>query len=228
MKRAARSAGFTLIELMVAITIVSMMMVIAWGTTQETLRAKKYYEKVQERYREVRVAMNTMARDINMAYISSNEDMTLVDRRTFFIGETSGDVASLRFSAWAHTKLYADAHEGDQTIIAYYSCPDPEDRTLKDICRRETHRLANLKYDQIPGESDVLFAGVDKLKFEYWDVQQQTWSDTWSTVAADGKPNKIPDKVRITLTFLDERRQPVTFKTETRIQTQEVVQFFTN
>lgn len=224
----AAQAGFTLIELMVAITIVAMMMTIAWGTTQQTIRAKKHYEKVQERYREVRVAMNKIVRDLSMAYISTNEDQTLMDRRTFFISEPTGDVDSVRFTTFAHQRLYQDANETDQTIVAYYSGPDPDERRQTNLYRRESRRLANEKWDTIPGEADILFAGIEKFELEFWDVQDQEWEDSWNTVSADGKANKVPDRVKIRLTFLDERGKEVTFTTQSRIHLQETIQFFTN
>lgn len=223
-----RDAGFTLIELMVAITIVAMMMTIAWGTTQQTIRAKKHYEKVQERYREVRVAMNKIVRDLSMAYISTNEDQTLMDRRTFFISEPSGDVDTVRFTTFAHQRLYQDANETDQTVVAYYSGPDPDDRRQTNLYRRESRRLANEKWDTIPGEADILFAGIEKFELEFWDVQDQEWEDAWNTVSADGKANKVPDRVKIRLTFLDERGKEVVFTTQSRIHLQETLQFFTN
>src|SRR5262249_30677672 len=116
-----RTKGFTLIEVMIAVGVLALMMVIAWGTVVQTMRANKHFGAVQDRYREARNALAKMVSDIQTAYVSSNEDRTQQEPRTFFIGDASGDINSLRFSCFAHTRLYADANESDQTVVAYFS-----------------------------------------------------------------------------------------------------------
>src|SRR5262249_20239250 len=97
-----RNAGFTLVELMVAIAVLAVMMLFAWGSISQTVRAKKVFGAVQDRYREARNALTRIVHDVEMAYLSGNEDRTQVETRTFFVGESSGEVQSVRFSAFAH------------------------------------------------------------------------------------------------------------------------------
>ncbi|HWN68602.1 MAG TPA: prepilin-type N-terminal cleavage/methylation domain-containing protein, partial [Haliangium sp.] len=93
----ARSqAGMTLIEVLIAMAMVSFMLVMAWSTTTSVADAQKYFEDVQERNHEIRVALNRMARDISSAYISGNEDKSLDNRRTLFIGKEETPVDELR------------------------------------------------------------------------------------------------------------------------------------
>lgn len=226
--RRRRDAGLTLIEILIAVAILSLMMIVAWGTTSETVQAKRHFEKVQERYRGVRAAMTRIQRDLAMAYVSGNEDTTLMDRRTFFIGESSSNIDTLRFSSLAHTALHADANESEQTIIAYYADPDPEDRKLTNLVRRETRVLANEKWDTLPAEADVLFRGITKFKLQYWNVKDKEWEDSWDTTSADGQPNRLPDRVKLTLTFMDERDKEVTFVTQFKVHLSEQLQFYAN
>jgi general secretion pathway protein J len=222
-----RAGGFTLIEVLIAISILALMMVIAWGAATQTMRAKKHFGAIQDRYREARSAMARMVADLEMSYISGNEDRTLNDVRTFFIGESSGDINELRFSSFAHQRLFADANEGDQTVIRYYSASDRDDRRKTNLMRRETRRLGNEKPDALPGEADVLFSDISKLKLSYFDVKANEWKESWSTSSVESQ-NKMPDRVRIQLTFTDEDDKEITLTTQAKIHLRELLQFYAN
>lgn len=227
-----RERGFTLIEVMVALTILGFMMAIAWGTTDQTLKAKRRYERLQDRYREVRIALSRMSRDFSMAYLSGNEDRSLLEPRTFFIGESNADIDAVRFSALAHSPLYANANESDQTIIAYYGASDPDDRSRMNLVRKELARPPHPseRWDQVPGTAEVILSGVTRLELAYFDAwpERRDWQETWSTQNTDGNPPRVPDRVRIKLSLLDERNKEVTFVTEVRVHLQETLQFFAN
>ena len=69
-----RSRGFTLVEIMVAVGILAMAAVMVTGTMRNTFRTKSAIEANAGRYRTVRLALERMAREISMAYLSQNED----------------------------------------------------------------------------------------------------------------------------------------------------------
>src|SRR5262249_1749928 len=56
-----RTRGFTLIEVMVAVAILCLMMIIAWGSVVQTMNANKHFGAIQDRYREARNALGRMA-----------------------------------------------------------------------------------------------------------------------------------------------------------------------
>lgn len=220
--------GFTLIEVMIAIAVMTLMMVVAWGSVVQTMNAKKQFEAQQDRFREARSALQRMTLDLEMAYLSANEDRTLPDTRTFFNGSDSGSINSLKFSSFAHQRLYADANEADSTVISYYEGSDRSHSAQKNLLRRETRRLSNEKPESIPGEADVLFSNVIKLHLSYFDVRDNEWKETWNTQGVEGSANRLPDRVRISLTFPDEVGKEVTLTTQAKIHLNEVVQSFAN
>jgi len=232
MTTARRARGFTLVEVMISIGILTLMMVIAWGTVIQTIGARKKFGAQMDRNREARLALGRIAHDLEMAYLSGNEDRTQQDTRTYFVGEASGDVQTVRFSAFAHTHLYADAAESDQTIIAYFPAPNPIDRRRTDLMRRESRRMAGVagveKWDALAGEAEAVFTYVTKFKVSYWDPQNQEWKESWSTQSADQGGLKLPDRVRVQLTFLDDNGKEITLTTQARIYLQEVLQFYAN
>lgn len=226
MKR--RGGGFTLLEIMVAISILALMMVVGWGVSNQITKAKKKYGAQQDRWREARLALSRMTRDFSMAYLSGNEDRSRDTTRTFFFGEEEGAIDTARFSTFVHTPLYADANESDQTTVTYSSEPDRENRSKTNLVRRETRRLTADKAEQAKGATEVLFSDVNKLELAYWDMRTREWRDAWSTSGADTNANKLPDRVRIKLTFLDENGKEITLTTQARIYLQEVISFYAN
>jgi general secretion pathway protein J len=223
-----RERGFTLVEMLISLAIIGFMMLVAWGTIMQTTRAKKHYEAIQDRYREVRLALGRIEKDLSMAYLSSNQSTLSTEPMTMFVGESSISGDAIHFSSLAHNKVYANANESDQTVISYYIDSDPDDRSVKNIYRRETRMIAQEKWDTLPADTDVLFTGVEKFKLEYFDPKDREWEEAWSTVSADGKPNRLPDRVRITLGFKDERGKDVTFTTQTKIPMQEQLVMIAN
>jgi general secretion pathway protein J len=221
-----RQRGFTLIEVMVATAVLCLMMVIAWGSVVQTMNANKHFGAVEDRYREARTALAKMASDLAMAYISANEQTGAQEPRTFFIGETSGDASTLRFSSFAHLRLYADANQSDQAVIAYFAASDPVNRSQMDIMRRESRRMSwqGEKWDTLPGETDILFSAVTKLKLTFFDVRANEWKDAW-TSQGEGTAARLPTRVRIALSFADENGKEITLTTQAAIPLQEQLLF---
>ncbi len=213
--------GFTLIETMVAVGILAMVTTLVLGSFRDTFRAKSTVEAQAGRYRTVRIGLERMAREISMAYVSQNEDTTQPERRTFFVGKRHAELDELRFSYLGHQRLYQDANECDTAQVAYYSARDREESRKTNLIRRETRRVSNYKFEEAPGEADILCDDIIKLRFDYWDARDKIWRDDWVTNTADGQPDRLPSRVKITLTVRDERGQDVPFVTEVRVAMQE-------
>jgi general secretion pathway protein J len=216
-----RSRGFTLIEVLVAVSIVAMVTTLVWGSFRDTFRTKSAIEAQSGRYRTVRIALERMARDLSMAYLSQNEDTSQPERRTRFYGKRNTDVDELRFSYFGHQRLYEDANESDTAVVAYFSARDRNDARKTNLVRRETRRLAYLRPEDIAGEADIICDDVVRLRADYWDARDKQWRDEWITTNADGQPDRLPSKIKLTLTVRDERGKEVPFSTETRIPLQE-------
>jgi general secretion pathway protein J len=216
-----RQRGFTLIEIMVSVAILAMATVMAFSTMQSTLKTKSAIEANAGRYRTVRLALDRMAREIEMAYLSQDEDTFQQERRTFFVGKRKSEFDEIAFSYFGHQRLYADGRESDTAQVLYFSARDREDSKKTNLMRRETRRLSNLKPDDAPGETNIVCDDVVKLRIEYWDARDKLWREEWVTNAADGQPDRLPSRVRITLTVHDERGKEIPFQTETRIQMSE-------
>jgi len=214
MKRALR--GFTLMEVMVAVAITALMGTIVTMAFQTGFRAKELVEGEAEHYRMVRVALNRMAREIGSAFVSDRYDPKRYrdanDRPTNFVGEQD----RLLFTTFAHQRLYTDSKESDQAVVEYFveSSTEKGARGRQDLKRRVNPNIGE-RMDR-GGTTDVLFEGVKKLEFEYWDSERKEWDDEWDTRRNDQK-SFLPTRVRITLVALDENGKEARYSTQARI-----------
>ena len=220
MRRA--SSGFTMIELMLALAIFALITTIMFGSFSQTATSKRVIQSDQERTHSVRVALMRMTREIEMAYMSDNENTAISNRRTLFVGSARVDVDELMFSTFAHQRLRAGAAEGDTSLISYFGARDPDDRRILNLMRRETRRLQAEDPATLPGEAYILCPDVSKVKFAYYDHKKKEWETDLSTLDASGMPY-LPTHIRITITILDQRGREVSYSTDARIQLTEKV-----
>jgi len=221
MTRRRTDAGFTLIEVMLALAIFAFVTTIMLGSFTQTANSKRAIQSAQERTHTVRVALTRMTREIEMAYLA-DENTALTNRRTMLIGTVRADVDQLMFSNFAHQRLRAGAAESDSAVVSYFGERDPDDRRVLNLMRRETRRLQAEDPATMVGESYVLCPDVSRVKFTFYDHKRKEWLTDWNTMNASGQ-QYLPTHIRITLTVFDERGQEVSYTTDARIQMTEKV-----
>jgi general secretion pathway protein J len=219
------NAGFTLIEIMLALALMAFVTSLVWGTFAQTQKIKKRIETAQDRTHTVRVALMRMTREIEMAFLSDSEVGGAQDRRTMFSGSAHNDFDELRFSWFGHQRMRADAPEGDTALVSYFTLPDPEDPMAMNLMRKETKRLESKDLKLIPGETYLLCPAISRIKFAYYDFKQKDWREEWDTTKADGL-QYLPTQVRISLTVFNELGKPVTFTSIARLHALEKVYHF--
>lgn len=224
--RQGAQAGLTLIEVLIALAILAFMMAMTWGTTSSSASAKKQFEAVQDRNHEIRVAMNTLVRDISSAYLSGNERTTIDNPRTLFVGKSQSPVDELRFSSLGHRVLWADANESEQAMISYAAMPDPRDPGKTNLVRREARRLSYEPWETVPAEVDILLRDIKRVAFEYFDWRDGEWTERWDSTNSDADKDRLPERVRITITLETRGGTEIKRTTQARIMMLEKLQFF--
>lgn len=221
--------GITLLELLLAMAVTAFMMLLTWASIRSTIDAKLEAEEFQDRANEIRVAMGQMARDLESAYISANENQGREAdyRRTIFLGSDSGSVDELRFSSLSKIVLWADASESEQTMIWYYGETARDRSGVTNLMRREARRLSEENWREIPAEVDVLLRDVKRVEFEYFDFRDKEWKRRWNTTAADAERGRLPTYVRVTIEVPAGQRTR-TYRTTVRLMLQEELRFFAN
>jgi len=195
-----RTSGFTLIEVMVAMVIISMVSALIYGGFTQTAQNKKRVEAELDRNHEIRMGLERMVRELSSAFVSAhlNANPALQVVKTCFVGKESGKGTRIDFTAFAHQRLYRDAHESDQAELSYYVGDDPHDRSHPALIRREQRRIDD--DPQQGGQAQVMVSNVVKLDMSYLDPMSLQWLKGWDTMQAAMQPNRLPAQVEIKLT----------------------------
>lgn len=218
--------GFTLMEIMVSVAILASMTALVWGSFSITANTKRRVEAIEERYHQIRLGLNRIAREISMAYLSKNDVQGAIKPRTMFISLRNSTADDLTFSGLSHVPLRANAKECDQSVIRYFAAPDPENRSRTHLFRRESRRLGGDRPGEV-GPAHAMIEDIVGLHFQYFDEQLNEWKEGWNTTTLDGQPDRLPTKVRIQLTVRDENDKEITFVSGTRIYMRDPLWFST-
>lgn len=198
MKRSAR--GFTLVELLVAIVILSLISLLIYSAFASMKRSREGIERVDDRYREGRLAMARMVRELQSAYISLHAPINtaLLVQKTAFVGSTGTPADRLDFNSFSNRRLDRNSHVSDQCELSYFGSQNPELSGVTDLARRVSTKL-----DLEPkkgGRVEVLATDIDLFDLQYLDPLSGNWVDTWDTTqSVTGQPARLPVQVRIVL-----------------------------
>lgn len=194
-----RRQGMTLIEVMVAMTMFAAVGALVYGGFAQTSRAKQTLEKQLDRYHEIRVTLERMARELSMAYVSvhQNRSSSLQTMKTALIGKDSGFGDRVDFTSFSHQRMYRNAKESDQNEISYF-LTDAPDGDGKVIARRMQPRI-----DDRPDEGgrvEVMLEDVLEFDVQYLDPMTWEWLSGWDTTSGTGQTNRLPAQVKILIT----------------------------
>ncbi len=208
-RRSLSKRGFTLVELLVAIAVLSMISVLIYSTFSGMKRSKEGMQRVGDRYREGRLAMARIQREMQSAFISLHApiDKSMAFRKTAFVGTRGTPGDRVDFTAFAHLRMDRDAHESDQAEISYFTSPDPKRNGQVDLVRRYSPHI-----DEEPGRGgrvEVLATDIDLFDLEYLDPLSGQWNETWDTTQAIGQNNRLPLQVRVILVLNGGNRSSV-------------------
>ncbi len=214
----AHVAGVTIVEAMIAITILSMMGAMMYSGFVQSGRLRERIADSREQHHGVHAALNKMVRDLSMAYASTHENQANGNPtvQTAFVGTERGSSDRLDFTSFGHRRLYRDAHESDQMEVSYFLARHPERRGEMVLARREQNRV-----DDDPtegGRVQILLEDVRGLNFEFLDPQNLEWVQSWDTRQAIGQPNRLPTQVRILVDVADPRDPDREVTIGTRVQ----------
>ncbi len=197
-RRHARA--FTLVELLVAIAVLAGISVVIYGAFSGMKRSREGVERLQDRYREGRLAMARMSRELSSAFISLHAPIlpSLLIEKTAFIGTTGTPADRVDFDSFSNRRIDRNSHVSDQCELSYFGSQDPDSPGTTDLVRRISTTL-----DLDPkkgGHVEVLATDIDLFKLQYLDPQTANWVDTWDTTqGVTGQPSRLPVQVKIVL-----------------------------
>jgi type II secretion system protein J len=196
-------SGFTLLEVLVASTILSLILAALYGVFSQTLASKRLMEERAERARTARIALLRIGEDLQSALPPTESNLR-------FIGETrpSRDYPedTLSFATLTRTASTNRAPEGDLNTIGYTLEPDPTDITQKQLVRRV--RFALSTESRAADEIAPLLPQVQGLRFRFFNGRN--WQDNWKS---DSTQDGLPQAVEATVYVADARGKITPFAT---------------
>ncbi len=203
MKIIKNNKGFTILEVIVAVSILAFIMLLVWTTTSQSIRAKERGEGRSQVYQQSRFAMDKIINDLQMAFLVSDEKLLGQVRgaqamKVVFKGEEKGKDSEINFATLSHLRLFRDSRESDQAEVGYYIESDPEDHDVLRLMRRESQYIDD-KPDE-GGISDVLIDGIKNFHLEFYNYEKDEWDSSWDS---EGRlhQNKLPQAVKVKMTF---------------------------
>ncbi len=169
-----KKKGFTLVEVMVAVTIGGFIMLVAVGTLKAITSSAKMVDININAAAEVRFAMNLIAKDLVNFYRDENNENT----KLIGIADESADGNSsyMVFYTVNRMKARADQPEGDIYEVEYSLRQDGE----KSLLLRRLWPNPNKEYDEYDdphGIQAVIAEDIEVFEVRYFDGEE--WGNEW-------------------------------------------------
>ena len=188
MKRRAQ-AGFTLIEIVLAMVLLSVMMLLLYSGLSFALRSWDAGDAHGRRTADRRIGENFLRRELTEVFPMRWKDPMAV-KLAF-----SGEAHRLRFVstrpvgiavgglALVSVEAEGDARKGERNLVMRRAMPDEAAKDFGPLDQAE--------------KASVVIAGVESVTFSYFgaenDFSEPKWMDTWPY------PNRVPQMVRVSV-----------------------------
>jgi general secretion pathway protein J len=190
-------AGFTLFEVLVAVTIIALLLTTIYGVFTSVSSAKERLETTGEGYHQARVLFDRISREVRGAYVPSGHLDAL------FAG-ANGDIPFLELSTSAATPQ--GGGKGGINVVRYEVQVDSESSDGRKVLLRSEVPLHEA--DRRHEGAYRLATGLDDLRWRYYDGQE--WQEEWSTKRAQGGAAASGQMLELRLTVHIDN-QPVEF-----------------
>jgi len=188
-----RGHGFTLVEILIAIGIFSVIVAAIYACWSAVLRSSKVGLDAAAKAQRTRMAMQIMEEALTYTCMyAANADL-------YWFGGESGSDAVLSFAARLPHSFPRGGKFGDNTLRRLEFSLQPGPDYTRDLVLRQGPLL---KVDQDTGsmfDEDemnhpyVVAHDVQTAVFQFWDIQDEDWVDEWT------ETNQIPPLVRVSL-----------------------------
>jgi general secretion pathway protein J len=202
----------TLIEVMIALAIFSVISIFTISSTDMGLRIKSKITKQNDTYQTLRTILRYLDRDISLAFHAFSDTKTGEMSRTQAVAANpllaayipasffKGTKDRLFFTSSSHQRMYKDTGETDTCKISYYIEQNPDDPEINDLIKRESTFIDD-KIEE-SGARYVLASGVESISFKYYSpkgiTEDGTWADVWDSTQGE-RMNTFPLAVEVTV-----------------------------
>ena len=206
MRRRQPQRGFTLIEVLLAVTLLLGVATAVYSSMHTSFETKNMVSELNDRHHEARQVISRMAKELRQAFLRDELNQALREEGPTMVTRFLGQEDELYFQTAAHLRLQAGSRESDQSEVQYFLRRSNRDTPYKDgqtLYRRESKRL-----DDDPEKGGTVWPvldGVKALKLEYWDEAKAIGDDAWQSDWDSNDNKTLPSRVRISLVLVSER-----------------------
>jgi type II secretion system protein J len=185
-RRHSASRGFTLVEILIAIGIFSIVVAAIYACWSAVLRSSKVGLDAAARVQRTRMAMQSVEEALTYAKMhAANADLY------WFEGESGSD-ARLSFVSKLPRSFPRGGKFGDLTLRRVEFSLQPGQDDARQLVVRQAPLLMEFDQDE-ENYPLVLAKNVDRMIIQFWDLNEEDWVDEWT------ETNQIPPMVRVSL-----------------------------
>ncbi len=196
--------AFTLIEILIAITLFSLIVAAIYSSWTAILRASKVGLEVAAAVQRSRIAIRTLEDSL-----SSAQSFAQAQHYYSFVAENGSD-ASLSFVARLSKSFPRSGKFGDLDVRRVSFSIEPGRDSPRQLVLRQSSLLTELDADE-KEHPLVLAKNVKALEMQFWDTRRNEWVDEWN------QTNQLPKLVMVTLRLQETQNSAQSWTEVTRI-----------
>ncbi|WP_207680262.1 PulJ/GspJ family protein [Desulfonema magnum] len=213
MKKQETSSGFTLIEILIAIFIFSIIVTTIFGSFTSVFSSAKMIDEDIDAYEMAKNCFDRMILDLRSVRISSEFNYIRPGIGTDnppdpyrIVGDISyaetGSFSRIRFTSQTHLPLEKSTQDGIAEIVYYVQSTDDDSYVLRRADSLYPYKRFEGKVFEEKKTDPVLCENIKSLEIKYYD-DEETEHDHWDSESQEFK-YATPRAVRIKLEFGDD------------------------
>jgi len=202
-----RLRAFTLLEIMIAIGIFSMVLAAIYSTWTAILRSSQVGRQAAASMQRARITIRILEDSLSSA------QMFLGNRRSNYYAfeAENGDEPRLSFVARLSKSFPRGGKFGDLDVRRLtYTIEAGPDHSRQLVLRQYPILMGDEAFDE-RDRPLVLAKNVKSFEFQFWDSRLNDWTDEWKPI------NQLPRLIMVTITLLDNPTSSSARETVSRI-----------
>lgn len=205
------SGGFTLVEILIAIFILSLVMATVYVSYTGTLKTSRQLEEEGAIYQMARISMDRLINDLSSLRMSSGSFALFAEKRK------SGNYEFHSISFWssAHLALGENESDGRPATISYYVKED-NDRKSFSLWRSDVPGSSHDESKKAEG-GFIICKNIEAFNLTFYDSAGRE-NDSWDSSSAQGnKQGEVPESIKIELFLVNPADSEKPYKFMTRV-----------